>query len=165
MIEIDITPEQIERAFNLYDFGSLKNSITKGGSSNYGALGEIIVFDYFKSIGKKVDHSSSYDYDLILENKKIEVKTKKVFKVDVNNVKATVAASNTHQDCDYYFFTQVLSDMSKGYILGYKSRKRFFEEAAFKLEGDVDDNGFIFKADCYNMSVNELNRFSSEEDL
>jgi hypothetical protein len=165
MIEINITPDQIERAANLYSFGALKNSIMKGGSNNFGALGEIIVNDYFLSIGKDVNHLGHYDYDFIIEGKRVDVKTKKVFRLDLKNVKATVAAFNTYQNCDFYFFTQVLSDMSKGYLLGYMQKDEFYEKAIFKHEGDLDDNGFIFTADCYNINARDLKRFKSEEDL
>jgi len=162
MIEIKITSEQIDRAEKLYPFDNLNGSIMKGTSDLYGALGEIIVQDYFKSIGKNVSYEGNYDYDLIIESKKIDVKTKKVLKLNTEYVLASVSAYNTKQQCDFYFFCQVSCDKSKGWILGYKSKSDFFEQAFFRKKGDVDEDGFVFKGDCYNLKIKDLNKFKNE---
>jgi hypothetical protein len=47
MIEIEITEEQRKRAKELYEFNVLKGSVTKGKGNEVGALGEVIVLDYF----------------------------------------------------------------------------------------------------------------------
>jgi hypothetical protein len=159
MIELQINTQQIERAKQHYEFNELKNSITKGQNNIFGALGEIVFYDYYKNQGKDINHVGSIDYDYKLEGYKIEIKTKKVFQLDTINVKATVAAYNTRQDCDFYFFIQVSSDMQKAWLLGYMPKVEFYQKATFNKLGEKDTNGFEFKADCYNLKVNDLKRF------
>jgi hypothetical protein len=48
MIIVPITNEQRARANELYDFKVLNNSITSGKSNIYGAIGEIVVYDFYK---------------------------------------------------------------------------------------------------------------------
>lgn len=162
MIEVKITADQIQRAEKLYPFENLKDSIMKGSSDIYGALGEIIVQDYFKKVGKNVDHTGNYDYDMLIDDKKVEVKTKKVFKLNTEYVLASVSAHNIRQKCDFYFFCQVSSDKSTGWLLGYKSKMDFLKEAFFIGKGEEDDDGFIFKGDCYNLRIKDLNKFKNE---
>jgi hypothetical protein len=157
MITVNITPEQLERAKSIYMFGALTNSITKGESNQYGAIGEVIVNDYFKAKGKDVNHVGHYDYDLVINGLKVDVKTKKVAKLDIVNVLASIPIYNTHQKCDYYIFCQVTADASLGYILGFIPKDEYFSKAFFRKKGDVDTNGFVFKSDCYNMKVENLN--------
>lgn len=159
MIEIKISPEQIKRAEKLYPFDNLKDSIMNGTSDIYGALGEIIVQDHFSSIGKVVEYNGGYDYDMTINQKKIEVKTKKVSRLNTQYVLASVSAHNIKQECDIYVFCQVKSDKSVGWILGYKTKKDFFEKSFFRKKGDIDDDGFIFKGDCYNLRVKDLDKF------
>jgi len=164
MIEIRTTDRQIERAKTLYGFHNLKNSITKGKSQIYGALGEVVVHDYFTSQGKKVDLEPCYDYDLIIGGYKVDVKSKGVIGLNTEHVKATVCAKNTSQKCDFYFFCQVSYSLNYVWILGYKTKGAFFLKAELKKKGDLDDDGkFIFTEDCYNLKVNQLDNFKQYE--
>ena len=47
MIKIKISDAQRARAKELYEFNVLKGSVTKGEGNEVGALGEIIVMDYY----------------------------------------------------------------------------------------------------------------------
>ena len=162
MIEINITEEQIKIAESLYPFNNLKDSITKGNSDIYGALGEVIVHDHFKKNGNNVSYTGGYEYDMIINQKKIEIKTKKVARLNTEFVLASVSAHNTRQNCDFYFFCQVSADKSKGWLLGWKSKKDFYEQAFFKRKGDIDEDGFVFKGDCYNLKIKDLNKFKDD---
>jgi hypothetical protein len=71
MITLDINNEQIQRAENLYPFGALNGSITNGRSNIYGALGEVVVMDYYSHLD--VDADSTYDYDMIIDGHKVDV--------------------------------------------------------------------------------------------
>ena len=54
-------------------------------------------------------------------------------------------------------FVRVLSDMSKAWILGSISKQDFYDRATLYRKGDIDqDNGFVFKADCYNLRIDKL---------
>ena len=73
MKNIKIEKEDIDLANKMSSsMGALNNSITKGRGNVIGFLGEIIVA---KELGITLDNT--YDYDLIFNNKKIDVKSKK----------------------------------------------------------------------------------------
>tara|TARA_R110000803_G_scaffold170431_1_gene233447 strand:+ start:745 stop:1233 length:489 start_codon:yes stop_codon:yes gene_type:complete len=135
------------------DMGSLNNSITKGEGNVAGFIGEFVVADL---IGAKV--SNTYDYDLVSnDGLKIDVKTKRTGFKPRDNYDCSVAAFNTKQKCDQYYFVRVKNDFSTAWVLGYYPKDLYFKEARFFRKGDYDpDNRFTFKADCYNMKIKEL---------
>ena len=154
MIEVSITKEQIAIAKLLSDeLGSLNNSITSGEGNLAGFVGEVVVAEI---TGSK--HANTYDYDLVLPTgKTIDVKTKRTNYPPKENYDCSVAAFNTKQKCDYYAFVRVKNDFSKAWILGFYNKKDYFTDAKFYRKGDFDpDNGFTFKADCYNIAISQL---------
>ena len=160
MVEIIISEEQRKRAKELYDFKVLNNSIVKGKGNIYGAIGEVVTADYFKEQGRSVDTDSTYDYDLIVDGHKIDVKSKQTNVKPQHHYLATVANFNTTQQCNFYLFTRILKDLSKGWVLGYINPVKFYELADFVNKGDLDVNGWVFKADCYNIQIKDLNPLS-----
>ena len=51
----------------------------------------------------------------------------------------------------------ILINLSKAWILGSISKKDFYDRATLHRKGDVDrDNGYTFKADCYNLRIDRL---------
>ena len=85
------------------EMGLLNNSITSGEGNLAGFVGEYLVADL---IGGKV--SNTYDYDVVAKNgKTIDVKTKRTNYPPLDHYECSVAAYNTRQDCDYYFFVRV----------------------------------------------------------
>ena len=156
MVSLKITKEQIKRAEKLYPFKSLRGSITKGKSNIYGALGEILVYDFFNSKGFKVDFNSTYDYDLIINGYKVDVKTKRGKTIPEPHHLASISSYNTKQECDVYMFTKILENYSTGYIVGYKSKSNFFKQAKFNKKGEADWNGWKFRADCYPHPLHSL---------
>lgn len=157
MIEVNITKDQIERAKALYEFDHLKNSIAAGKSNIFGALGEIIAHDYLTYHGKSSAIAGNYDYDLIVESTKIDVKTKRTTVTPKGHYNCSVADYNTSQNCDYYLFCRIKEDLSKGYILGFVEKSLFYEQAEFKTKGEYD-GAFEFKADCYNLPIKNLKK-------
>ena len=159
---IEISKRQIERARKLYPFKELKGSITKGEGNLRGALGEIIVFDIFTEKGYKVDFNSTFDFDLIIDGHKIDVKTKATNYKPVDSFNCCIPDAQKKQKCDYYFFTYISYDYKKCYLVGYKSKESFFKEADFANKGEIDPNGngvWTFKDDCYNLKIKALNKF------
>ena len=67
MLQLNVNSSQLERAKILYDFKELNNSLTKGKGNLIGALGEIMVFDYYKNKAKEVIHSQNFNYDLLID--------------------------------------------------------------------------------------------------
>jgi len=156
---IKITKEQIERAKNLYPFNKLKGSITKGKSNIYGALGEIIIYDINKKKGLNVYFNSTYDYDLIIENYKVDVKTKRTTVIPKPYYLCSISSFNTRQKCDFYFFLRINENLKDCYLLGYKKKIDFFNESIFNKKGSLDVNGWAFKDDCHNLKIEMLNEF------
>ena len=155
MIELNITKESIAEAKKLYDFGILNNSYTQGEGNKCGALGEVLVRQYYNAI-----QENTYDYDLIIDNKKIDVKTKRYNARLTPTMKwtASVLAFNTKQKCDYYCFVGMSDDYKKAYLYGFIAKDEFYKTAIFRKKGDIDPNGsrFKFRADSYSTTISEL---------
>ena len=158
VISLKITKNQINRAKELYSFKELNGSITKGISNIYGAIGEIIIHDYYNA-----KFESTYDYDLIIGDYKIDVKTKRTTVVPKDHYLCSITAFNIKQKCDYYFFVRVNENMEDCYLLGYKAKEDFFLEAKFAKKGDLDVNGWRFKDDCYNLEIGRLSKFKVDK--
>ena len=164
MITVSIDNSQIERAKELYPFDNLNGSITKGKSNIFGAIGEVIINDYFKDKGQTIDTNSTYDYDLIINSYKVDVKTKRFtpkFKPN-NNWNVTVSDFNTTQQCNYYFFVGVSEDYKRACMYGYITPGEFYNKATFNKKGQIDPTGngvWTFKDDCYNLKIAELTEF------
>ena len=154
MEEILITKDMINKAkAKANQMGKLNNSITKGQGNIAGFLGEEIVLNYLNE-----NDNNSYDYDLVLKDgRKVDVKTKRTTVKPRTNYDCSVAAFNTKQKCDVYIFCRILNDMSRGWILGYKDKKDYFDEARFMKKNQIDPaNNFRVKADCYNVAIEDL---------
>ena len=154
MIEVEITDEMLlEARDSAKELGKLKNSIEKGMGNLAGFLGEILVRE---TLGYKSE--STYDYDLVdSKGLKIDVKTKRTTVTPKPDYDCSVAAFNTKQKCDKYIFVRVLSDLSKGWILGEMNKEQYFECARYMPKGKIDPaNGFRVKANCYNVAIQDL---------
>jgi hypothetical protein len=158
MKRIDITGEDIKEAKLLANnMGTLQNSITKGQGNVHGFLGEIITSKFLKS-----KLNNTYDYDIIHNNLKIDVKTKRVTTPPRDYYECSVASLNTKQLCDIYVFTRVLKDMTKGWLLGYINKKDYFDKAVLLKRGDIDpSNNWKVLTDCYNLPINKLNNIEN----
>jgi hypothetical protein len=157
MIRIAITDKMLAQANSLYHFRNLPGSITAGKSQIYGAIGEVMVMHHFK--GKEILFEPTFDYDMIIDGHKIDVKTKKTTVVPMPDYFCSISCHNTKQKCDYYFFTRVMEDKTEGFLLGYIGKDDFYKKAQKKNKGDLDVNGFVFKDDCYNLMVKDLHQF------
>ena len=153
MKNIKIEKEDIDLANKMSSsMGALNNSITKGRGNVIGFLGEIIVA---KELGITLDNT--YDYDLIFNNKKIDVKSKKVSSAPRDYYECSVAALNTRQKCDLYAFTRIKNDLSEGWILGCLEKKKYLSDSKFLKKGSIDpDNNWKVLTDCYNLPINKL---------
>jgi hypothetical protein len=159
MTRVYITKEQIIRAKELYPFDSLNGSITKGDSNIYGALGEVVIYDWFKKDNPVMENT--FEYDLIIKGYKVDVKTKRTTVPPLPNYLCSISAFNTHQKCDYYFFCRITEDLSKAYLLGYIKKDLFFLISNFRKKGEKDTDQFLFKDDCYNLEISELTPFKN----
>jgi hypothetical protein len=157
MQEIPITEAMFFRASKKANsLKILNNSITEGKGNIAGFLGEEIALSFLIHSLEK----NTFDFDIILNDLKIDIKTKRTSVIPLPHFECSVSNYNTKQECDIYLFTRVLEIdgfISRGWLLGYIEKKRFYEKAIFHKQGEVDsDNNFTFKADCYNLSISEL---------
>ncbi len=157
---INISEQQRQRAKQLYEFKTLKGSVTGGKGNIYGALGEIIVHDYYKDKGNEVKHIGNYDYDLLIDRYKIDVKSKVTSvepKLDYN---CCVYSYNTKQKCDFYLFTRIHYSLEVGYILGAIQKDMFYKNAIFNKKDEYDGHGYYFLGDCYNLKIKQLTKIA-----
>ena len=161
MIQIKITPDIIARAKKkAASVGNLQGSITGSLSHVVGAIGEIIVQDYTGGT-----EANSKDFDLIVGNRRVDVKTKRCNTTPSPNYDCSVVAHGSKQDCDSYVFVRILTDHSKAWILGEVSKDDFYKKATRYQRGDIDPaNGFKFRADCYNLAIQELETVNGKKE-
>ena len=161
---IQITPQKNQIAAALQKaekLGALKYSICNGEGNVYGFLGEIIVSEY---IGGQI--RNTYDFDIIINNLKIDVKTKKCTSVPQNHYNCSVAAYNTRQQCDVYVFVRILEDFSTAWILGAINKQDFYKYAVCNKGNTIDNKSSLqwkFKADCYNLPINKLKKIKVKQ--
>lgn len=158
--EVKIRPDQIAEAKRkAEDMGILNNSILEGKGSVYGFLGEILFAE-----AMDISADNTFNYDMVLDGIKIEVKTKHCTSPPRPEYECSVAAFNTKQECDFYVFVRVMKDFEndrRAWILGKKRKADYLGEATFHRKGDEDPNSsldpkFKFTADCYNMKISDL---------
>lgn len=152
MLTLSITPEQIDRAKNLYKFAALKNSITGGGGNLAGALGEVVVSDLFPGECEIVQEK---DHDLIIRGRTVDIKTKLTTVAPEPKFSCSVPLTSKHQKPQFFMFVRVTEDMQTAYVLGWISRAEFYQRAVFRKKGEKD-GAFTVKADCYNVKVSDL---------
>ena len=152
----NITATHRQKAQNLYDFKALSNSIMGGECNIIGALGEVMIQDIFEAY--KPDTESTYDYDLIIQNDKIDVKTGKVTSPPNKFYNIKIPAYQKFQETDYYFFGYVTADLTEYYLAGYIAKEQFFNLAELKRAGETEYD-FIFRCDTYILKAGTLKEF------
>jgi len=157
MQEIIVTNDMLITAREkAVEMGKLYRSITSGAGNIVGFIGEEIAKQV---LGGVLDNT--YDYDLILDDgTKVDVKTKSTSVTPLLSYDCSIAATNIKQKCDYYCFVRVKNDLSVGWYLGVYKKDKYLEESVFMKKGDIDpSNGYVVKADCYNIKISDLKPF------
>ena len=99
---IPIKKEWLEQAKkDSQHMGMLNKSITEGQGNLAGFIGELVVQAIIGGVRK-----NTYDYDIIKNDKFIDVKTKRCTSEPKLNYDCSVAAYNTKQNCTHYVFTR-----------------------------------------------------------
>lgn len=163
MIEVEITEDMKLRAWEKSkEMGVINNSIMKGDGNVAGFLGEEVANSVLRGI-----IVNTYDYDIVTENlcgnsQQVtwDVKTKRCTSPPKPHYECSIANYNTEQKCDYYIFVRIMwkgGKAKRAWILGYKSKNEYFQEAKFLKKGEVDrSNNFTVRADCYNLAIKDL---------
>lgn len=158
MIEIKITDELLTRAKETCQHGVLKGSVNKGKFNIIGYLGEAL----FELHYKNAKRMNNFDYDFLLDGKRIEIKSTKTPCAPGPNFRSDVYAFNTRQACDYYFFVHIKNDMSIGWLTGYLSKQEFIRTATVRKAGTVetykDGSSKTLKGDSYSVLVKDLKK-------
>jgi len=162
MIEIKITDQMKRRAqAKARKMGKLRNSITRGDGNIAGFLGEEVANSLICG-----EINNTYDYDIIKDGKTYDVKTKRCTGEPKDYYECSVASYNTKQKCDEYIFVRIENIKGKwgrAWILGYYEKDKYFKDAKFLKRGQRDgDNGFLVKADCYNMAIKDLIQYDKD---
>ena len=146
---------------------NLRDSIRSGEGREVGSIGEVIFCKVMG--GVPVSPDNPYNYDVKVGNRTYDVKSKECTSPPRMDYFASVAAANIRQECDCYCFMRVLKPKGgtyeRAWVMGFLSKKEFFEKAIFYREGELDPSstfGWRFKADCYNIKYSDLNQFSKK---
>jgi len=134
------------------EMGSLYGSIENGGGNFAGIFGELVVAEVLDAV-----HDPNLQYDIEYDDETYDVKTKRRWAKPKPFYDCSVSDYNTEQDCDYYYFVSTKKSYDELWLLGYLEHDDYYEQATFREEGEVDpDNGFEFKADCWNVPISDL---------
>ena len=158
MFEVYFTDNMSNRARKkAKEMGRLNNSITGGMGNLVGFIGEEVAAHVLRNSGKKGVEENTYDYDLVVDGIKVDVKTKSTSVAPLPHYSNSVANFNTKQQCDYYVFIRIKKDLTVGWWCGVYSKSQFFKDAVFMEKGQLDaDNKYVVKADCYNLPISQL---------
>ena len=134
------------------------NSFLKGSANLEGSLvgniGEVL-FEFLFPQAKRIN---SLDYDFILNQRKVDVKSKSIGVNPSLEHEMTVYSYllNKQKNDDYAFF-MIAKDKSKAWFCGFISKEEFKQKAHLWRVGDKDKS-FVFKKECYNITIEKLNR-------
>lgn len=158
-IEVDISDAMINSARKkAKEMGRLQNSITMGMGNLVGFIGEEVAVHVIKKLHQRnVIHLNTYDYDILVDDIRVDVKTKSTSVAPLPHYSSSVASFNTSQKCDVYAFVRVKKDLTTAWWCGVIEKDLFFKEAVFMKKGQMDaDNKYVVKADCYNLPISQL---------
>jgi hypothetical protein len=172
-----ITPKQAKLFRSSVSTGRLNHqTIHKNGEGKMvGFVGEVFMDHIFEiicpDVSRTVEADTSYDYDIVLDGIKVDVKTKQ----------RTVAVAPHHdvsiadyrkQSCDSYAFCSVTVDIATKtipldfYYIGYMETAEFMNKSSFMKKNQLDGgnrrpdgSAFRITKDCWNLKCNQLNQF------
>jgi len=116
------------------------------------------VFKYCKSKGLHAKFSERFDakYDLLVENKKVDVKTR-CGKVPLSpSFFLNVQAEHASSDKDVIIFCYLNETNGDIQVLGALPLDEFLTKAQLKRQGDRESNGFTYYCDTFVIHPNQL---------
>ena len=154
-----ITPEQLERAKHRNTFDVLKNSIKNGEGTYLGSVGEIVLIDYYKNKEVKVEDKQNFDYDFIINDFKIDVKTQSIKYKPKPYFTCHIPNFNIKQDCDFYAFMFINLETNDAYCEGMIRKKDWKLIAKLKKQGEM---GHVkpFATDTWICLISDLSKIN-----
>ena len=166
MIKLKYTKEMVVESARLADsMGAINNSITNGAGNRAGFLAELVLASY---LGAARD--DKFGYDLFLDGKRIEVKTKRRTAPPRDFYDGSVAVSSGHQHPDFFAFLSLTFEGKKIingceyyfgldsiWYCGVISYKNFILKSKLCKKGERDpSNNFVAPTDMRNIKYSEL---------
>ena len=142
--KIKLDPERDKRRF-----GSEGKRILEG------YLGEIVVMDYYG-----VGDIDDYEYDIIINGIKVDVKTISCKFKPTPNFLAVVNSCEIdgehRQKADTYIFVRMREDYEVAWIVGYMMCEKFFDLSTFVKKGETFDGMKFEKANLNVLPIENL---------
>ena len=159
MKEYEVTKDMVKEAVLMSkDMGTLNGSLLEGQGNTWGFLGEIIA-----SKALAAEHKNTYDYDLVTPlGHTVDVKTQRVSSIPRSQFHCNVNEHSIKQRCDYYAFVRVHSDLTTAWYLGKIGKQQFLDTATYREKGSATTN-FIFKFNCYYITIDQLEDSTLDE--
>lgn len=161
MIEVNFTVDMLCAAFiKARNMGVLHKSIQHGDGNLIGTIGEEVVRYTFGGEDK-----STRDYDLIINGKKVDVKSKGRNVTPQQNYLCSIPKYQDFQECDWYIFTSVSIPLRKAWVVGHIKKDMFWKDSVFRKKGEIDpdDAKYPFRDDCNTIKICQLNKFKQEK--
>ena len=151
LIKLKFDQGMIDQAiFNGKQLGSLNNSKMKGKSNWVGLLSEAAIAKYY---GSKATPSNGHrHYDLIINNHKVEVKSKRNYSNEWS-----IYESSKFQKPDYYMFVRVdnpndTKDVNAIRLAGFISYQEFWNNCIYYPKGTQHiDRNYKSNGNHYNI--------------
>lgn len=172
MKQIHFNKQMINQAVKkAKQLGEINNSITKGAGNVAGYLSEIALCKHLGCKNVSCDPGDyKYDFDLLKNDKKIEVKTKRRTVDPQPHYEVSIAESSKHQQTDFYAFMSITFSKKFGFgkdvkyycptslwLCGFMQSDKYFSYARYLKKGQVDgSNGFTVKANMFNLPIEKL---------
>jgi len=142
--------EMIEAKARAESMGILSSSVLKGAGNLVGFVGEQITARH--TGGRIID---SYDYDIKIDDLRIDVKTKSCSTRPKGSYLCSVMSYQLNNECDGYIFCRVNLTSKEAWILGYISKLRLLDEGFTMSKGDMDGK-FKVVENCISISIFDL---------
>jgi hypothetical protein len=124
----------------------------------YGGIGELEVWRHCKDKGLRAIFAPRFDskYDLVVESKKVDVKTR-CGKVPLDeSFYLNVQAEHASADKDILSFCYLNETTGEIIVLGALSIEDFLMKAELKRKGQVEPNGFAYRCDTFVIHPSQL---------
>lgn len=159
MVKIDILDHDIYLA-NI-ELDQMKDKIKSAfkGNELHGFLGEVIIRRILCA-----EKKSTFDYDIILNGKKIEIKTRVIDKI-YKDMYCNIFLNKRLQFTDYYIFIAIMRDLSSAYLMGAISKQEMLLKSKIIRKGEVYSNGKKCKTTSYIFNSKDLKTFKTMRDL
>ena len=161
MIWQQLTIEEMNEAFEMSK--ALPEKMNGNYSGNdplkrlSGYIGQVAAHKFLKG-STNVD---GFEFDLIFNDLKVEVKTTCRSVPPRPHYVARVACSNSSQFCDLYLFGSAQCENGKFmhgcWLVGWITKPEMLERMWFEEKGKEHGDGFVEKGDCFKILIEDLN--------